>query len=373
MVRTQQELDRLLDRQHTARVIISDDSPLPEDRDVYDPLWMLPILGFSFTPRELLHAIGCKTAALPLSAKDECLKSAWLYTNILDLEGPHLSFKNLYGSDLQIARSQEIGIGMMCLIAERYFNIPWDQLGPLPGRGKRFDYRGHNGSINCIFESKGTSHIHNQSKQIDNGIEKKNEHHARGDHFDVELIISSYIGQNGGPPRIVLADPDKSSLKELYFRGDDRYFRLRHYCRVLQYVGLPESAFKLNQFAREYLDNRLSLPKTILDEKRERGFLQKVTIEGDEFFGRWHDSWLPKDSTRYARLIKEDKVLRSRLPSPALKVFQGLRRDIYESGLSDEPFSHHLIKKKEINTYRSYKKAGVSVFPDGTVMIFRQE
>ena len=368
----QEDLDRCLDRDHTVRVIISSNGPLPQGNVAYAPLLALEQTGFVFTPRELLHAIGCKTAALPSSARDECLKVAWLYIDILDLEAPHLSFRGLYGSDLQISRSQEVGIGMMCLIAERYFGIPWDQLGPLPGQGKRFDYRGTNGTLNCIFESKGTSRRGKQRAQINNGLQKKDAHHARGERFDVELIISTYFGHDGDAPRILLADPDKKSLKELYGRGNDRYFRLKHYCRVLQYIGLPNSAFRLNLHAREYLDNRRSIYRTILDEKSERGYLQSLFVAGDEFLGRWFDSWLPRDSIRYQKLMEMHKHVSLNQITEGRMIFQGLRRDVYESGLTAEPFSNPLLDKEERNKYRIYDQSGVSVFPDGTVMIFRQ-
>jgi hypothetical protein len=372
MITTQADLDRCLDRVHTLQVGISPNGPLPYGRASYAPLLALPQQGFSFTPRDLLHAIGCKTAALPMSARDECLKSAWLYTNIFDLEGPHLSFQGAYGSDLQIARSQEVGIGMTCLIAERYFGIPWDQLGPLPGRGKRFDYRGTNGSLQCIFESKGTSHRSNQDPQIASGLEKKTAHHSRGEHFDIELIISSCISHNGDPPRILLADPDRSSIKHLYERGDNRYFRLRHYCRVLQYVGLPRSAFHLNRYSREYLENRRSIYRTIMDEKQERGYLSSIRLGNDEFLGRWFDSWLPKDSTRYKTLYERSRKYPFSQASTRRSIFQGLRRDVYEAGLLPEPFSHPLLEKRERDKYGAFNSSGVSVFADGTVMIFKQ-
>ncbi len=373
MIQTQDQLDAALDRTHTLPVVVSAAGPLPAGNPAYNAIRALPQAGFSFTPRELLHAIGCKTAALPISPRDECLKSAWLYTHILDLEGPHLAFQGGYGADLQIARSQELGIGMLCLIAERYFGIPWDQLGPLPGKGKRFDYRGATPQLRCIFEAKGTSHRTNQANQIDSGLEKKAAHHARGEQFDVELIISSCIEHNGHRPRIMLADPDKSSFKELYERGDNRYFRLKHYCRVLQYVGLPRSAYHLNRFAREYLDKRLSMYKMIFTENDDVGYLESVTVDGDIFLGRWFDSWLPSDSKRYKRLY--DKTSEFQL-SPATRrrsVFQGLRRDVYESGFQPNPFSSPMIEEKERLKYRQAHKRGVSVFPDGTVMMFRQE
>ena len=260
----------------------------------------------------------------------------------------------------------------MCLIAERYFGIPWDQLGSLPGPGKRFDYRGTTPQLQCIFESKGTSYRNHQTTQIQDGLDKKATHHARGEHFDVELIISSYIGRNDYPPRIVLADPDKSSFKELFARGDNRYFRLKHYCRVLQYIGLPRSSYFLNRYAREYLNKRRSVYRTIFDEKAERGYLESVTIEGDEFLGRWYDNWLPAQSKRYQRLYDKASKLQLDDSSERRSVFQGVRRDVYEAGLTPEPFSQPLLNKETTEKYRRLDHSGVSVFPDGTVMAFRQ-
>ena len=372
MITNQADLNRFLNRTHTIDVEISHAGPLPQDNPAYDSIHNLPQTGFTFTPRELIHAIGCKTAALPVSRIDECLKVAWLYTHILDFEGEYLSFQGTYGSDLQTARSQEIGIGIMCLFAERYFGIPWDQLGSLPGRGKRFDYRGRNGNYNCIFECKGTSHANYQPSQIDNGIEKKEAHHSRNEYFDVELILSSFIGHGEQPPRIILADPDKISLKDLFERGDERYYRLKHYCRVLQFVGLPDSAYHLNLYARDYLSNRRSIYKTIITEKRERGFLKSVIIDGDEFLGKWFDSWIPKDSKRYKKLLKREKKIERSLFSQRRRLFQGLRRDVYEAGLSPNPFSLPLIDKHSTKKYKMYDQAAVSVFRDGTVMVFKQ-
>lgn len=373
MLQTQQQLDARLDRTHTVQVVVSSAGSLPVDNPAYDAVRDLLKTGFSFTPRELIHAIGCKTAALPISARDECLKTAWLYTHILDLEGPYLAFQGDYGPDLQIARSQEIGIGMLCLVAERCFGIPWDQLGPLPGQGRRFDYRGTAAQLCCIFEAKGTSNRAYQTSQIESGLGKKAAHHTRGDSFDVELIVSLCIEGNGHPPRIMVADPDKSSFKDLYKRGDNRYFRLKHYCRVLQYIGLPRSAYYLNRFAREYLDSQMSVYKTIFSEKDERGYLNSITIEGDEFLGRWFDNWLPKGSKRYKRLYGWSLESQLSIPVRRRSVFQGVRRDVYESGLLPAPFSNPLLEEKERLKYRRFDERRVSVFPDGTVMVFRQD
>jgi hypothetical protein len=372
MISTQEQLDARLDRQHTINVEMSQVGPLPHENEHYNAIRSLVHSGFTFTPRELLHAIGSKTAALPFSAHDECIKAALLYTYILDLEGPYLSFQGTYGSDLQTARSQEVGIGMMCLVAQKHLHIPWDQLGPLPALGKRFDYKGGILGLDCILECKGTSHIGYQASQINNGIEKKDAHHARGEHFDIELIISTYIGHEGSRPRILVADPDKRSLRKIYSIADERYLRLRHYCRVLQFIGLPDSAYELNNYAREYLQSKRPLRKRIMEEKYRRGRLESVRIEGDEFLGRWFDSWLPKESKRYAKLYNKEQSLRIRLHKGQRHIFQGLRRDFFESGFDSEPFRHKLLEQKDISTYKDYNGTGISVFPDGTIQVLKQ-
>lgn len=177
---TQAELDAALDRVHVIPIEVSNQAPLPATNTAYDPVRNLQQTGFQITARELLHAIGSKTAALPSTAQDDCLRASLLYTYVLDLTSQYLRFKSGLDSDLQTPRSQEIGIGMMCLLANRCFNVPWDQLGSLPGRGLRFDYRGQHNGFDGIFESKGTSYRSNQNGQIDHGIQKKEAHHIRG-------------------------------------------------------------------------------------------------------------------------------------------------------------------------------------------------
>lgn len=372
MFNSQIDLDNSLDREHAIQVVVDHLHPLPNNTPAYEKISGIEQTGFSFTPRDLLHAIGCKTAALPSSKKDECIKSAWLYVNILDLQGDHLSFHGDYGADLQTPRSQEIGIGFTCLIGERYFGIPWDQLGPLPGTGKRFDYRGSRDGLDGIFEAKGTSHQSNQITQIKSGIEKKEAHHERNEHFDVELIVSAFIGRNNDSPRIVLADPDKSSLSNLYRRGDVRYYRLKHYCRVLQFIGLPESAYYLNRFATDYLDNKNSINSTILPEKSHEGLLTSIKVNNETFLGRWFTSWLPKDSRRYKSYERyDDRFSVERFGWKEFRVFQGVLQEVYRSGMGNDPFSHKLLTSNEIVQFTDYGDSKVSVFPDGTILIFK--
>ncbi len=369
MPRSQAELDQLLDREHTIPVEVSPENPLPHNAAYAN---LLPIVqtGFTFTPRQLLHAVGNKTVAIPVNSHDQAAQYAVLYANILDIEGDHLTFRGNYDTDLKSARSHEMGIAFMCLIAEKYLGIPWDQLGSLPGIGKRFDYRGEGNGLQCILEAKGTSSPDKQRSQIVDGIAKKEAHHNNGEHFDIELIVSSYVGWNDGSPRIILADPDKSSLENLYKRGDDRYYRLKHYCRVLQYIGLPESAYKLNRFALKYLDDRNALYQTVMDEKSQTEFLTSVTVNDDVFVGRWFTDWFPEGSKRYKKLASRKSSLTLRANRNKTRVFQGVRRDIYRSLFTNKPFSQNLLGRRTINRYRTSNQGRVSVFPDGTIMIF---
>jgi len=372
MPMTQQELDAALDRPRNFPVQVSQAAPLPPNRQAYDPIRQLHQTGFDFTLRELLHAVGSKVAALPVNLQDHCLRASLFLSYTLDLEADEVCFHPHPDSDLVTPQSQAVGIGMVCLLANRFFNVPWDQLGSLPGPGLRFDYRGRGQGIDGIFESKGTRHRSNQSSQIQHGIEKKDAHHQRGDHFDVELIVSTFIGEVGSTPRILIGDPDFDNLAKIYDEADDRFFRLRHYVRILQFVGLPRSAFLLNTYAKRYWRGEKQIGVTIMEEKEQIGFLETLQLGNHRYFGRWFDTVAPEQSARYKAerynkwLEKTDARQRRR------RVFQGMREDVYYAGFEGEPFSHNLLSKMEIERSLSNIIQSASLFPDGTIQIFEQ-
>lgn len=368
----QVQLDENLDREYTIDVKIADSAPLPINRQGYQSLHDIQRTGFTFTPRELLHATGCKNSPFPKTRNDQCISYALANMRMLDLASPILTITGEFHSDTLANRSEEIGTGMMCILAEKYFGIPWDQLDSIPPPGTRFDYQGTNGNLNCIFESRGTTYSSNQMTQVKGAIDKKETiHRTNASPFDVELVVSTYIGRSGTRPRIVLADPDYSKFKQIIEKTDPRFYRLRHYCRILQYIGLPDSAFKLLQYSRKYLEGKKEISHAIAEEKSDRGFLTSIEIEGDTFLGRWYSTWLPPDSTKYKKMNEEKKVYYSSQTTSNIRVFQGIRRDIFRAGLEPEPFSHALLLKSEFGKYKKFNDAGVSVFPDGSVMIFK--
>ncbi len=291
---------------------------------------------------------------------------------ILDLDAPHIRLKDGINSDLITPRSMELGIGVTCLIANKCFNVPWDQLGALPGPGKRFDYRAQRTGFDGIFESKGTSHLTNQSTQIRDGIAKKEAHHARRDRFDAEVIISTFIGKGEQTPRIIIGDPDFDDLARLYDQTDSRFFRLRHYTRVLQFLGLPKSAYELNRYALEYLKEGRNIRRTVLDEKEQIGYLQTETFENESYYGRWFDKAFPDSMKTDKRNLPEvTHMLLSQYQR--IKVFQGIRADVYHQYFGEEPFNHRLLGEDEIIASLRRINRPASLFPDGTIQIFAIE
>lgn len=371
MPATQAELDAALSRQHLIPVQFSEDAPIPEDNSSYDQLRLANQNGLEITVHELIHAIGSKTAALPSSSTDECIRAGLLYTYILDFDCDVLALKPGMDPDLKTPRSQEIGIGMMCLVASKIFGVPWDHLEALPGPGKRFDYGGFENGFDGIFESKGTSRLGYQSNQIINGIEKKAAHHQRGEQFNVELIISTFVGSDGNPPRILVGDPEFDELARIYSQLDKRYFRLRHYARVLQFIGLPQSSFHLRQEIEAYVKGENELERVVFDEKHFEGKLSTETFGDHRYFGRWFETVVPEDSKRHSRPKFRGKLLQGSQGVSNRSVFQGLREDIYSSSMYGQAFSHDLLKDLELQEQKKKIEEQASLFPDGTIQVFR--
>jgi hypothetical protein len=295
-----------------------------------------------------------------------------LYTYILDFDQANLCFKGGIESDLQTPRSQEVGIGMTCLLAKKAFGVPWDQLGGLPGPGLRFDYQGQFDGLNMIFESKGTSYRSNQNSQIKHGLDKKQAHHDRGDYFDVELVVSTFVGRDNEQPRIIVADPDFDALARIHAQTDKRLFRLRHYARVLQFVGLPKSSFALSRYARAYFRGKRAIGETILREKEADGYLDTEYFGNRRYFGRWFEHVAPEGSARYPEERYGEELLKRLDGDTRRRVFQGIRDDVYHAGFDGEPFAHNLMTDDEIRAELESIDGPVSLFPDGTIQAFRQ-
>lgn len=370
MLQVQQYLDDLLNHINCFPVLIHSAGPMPND-PAYRPIRSIAANGLTFTTRELIHAIGCKMANLPVNNEDKALSYASVYIHILDLESQYLVFKEGIGfsSDFQIFYSEGIGVGVTCLIANKCFNIPWDQLEPVPGPETRFDYRGKSGSLDCIFESKGTKYPNKQSSQIIGGINKKKIYRKRRARFDIGLVISACIGVFPQEPRIVVADPE---FTKVAFGGNSNiYYRYRHFVRVLQFIGATPLAREIYMKSNALLSGgELQRP---LFEREILPDLESVIIDGKKYVGRWFDSWIPKDTSRYERLrsLELPAPLSSR-PKVKIGIFQGLLVDNYMLLAEGNLAKIKIPISSKLSISASTKNGWeASIFPDGTTLVIR--
>lgn len=381
---TQQDTVR---RQSSAHLIpLSSTIKLPVSKDergpipqtpAYAPIQQITRTGFSFKFIKLLHAIGCKTASLPSSDRTECVRSAYLFTKLLRLtDQGNIYLKELHDPDLQTPRSQELGIGMLCLFAREHWKIPWDALEPIPGQGKRFDYRGQTKSLKAIFEAKGTRHRKNQQKQIADGLSKKQAHRKRGEKHDIELIISTHIGGHRDRSRLLLADPEFPDDGFSFGPKSDDFFKLRHYARVFHFIGAPSLGFQLRQEADLIYRSARGPSFPFADALMGRSFqrrpdtplvLTEHAAGGSLFLGTWYDSWRPSQEGT----PQETDFINIKLQEfqPAIRVFQGVRADLVQDIERQGPLS--LLDNSSLDAPETVVEEGPlvsSLFSDGSIL-----
>jgi hypothetical protein len=376
---TQQELNVILDTSFTIPVLVRNET-FPNNIP-YQQLNNITNNGFSFTARELLHAIGSKTASLPTSNLDECVNAAYLYSHLLDFQGQNLGFKTTVNidSDLQTNRSNEIGIGVGCLLANKLFNVDWDTLESIKGQGKRFDYRATNLGQNYAYEFKGTKHRRKQNKQVENGIAKKTEMHQRNENYDVELIISTYLGFSNQIPRIVLADPPFQGFKNEFTEDADMLYRLRHLSRIAQFMGnTPLSRVYYNQ-SKEFIVKRDitqiqgDVERLIRAEIPEIGnqlYIGKIAtenIENRNFIGRWVSYWQPESK----RLKRKSFELPKFSENEEIEIFQGVESALYQSMTENKIYNLKEKLRFEKQNLKSNSGVEYTKFSDGTIMGIR--
>jgi len=376
---TPDQLQLLLNKQFTIPVEIRNDT-FANNRP-YRQINRLGQTGFTFTGKELLHAIGSKTAALPANNMDDCINSAYLYANILDFDGANFGYKpNLdMDSDLQTNRSNEIGIGIGCLLANKQFNIDWDTLESIKGLGKRFDYRGKKRNRKHAYEFKGTKYRQKQNSQIESGVEKKLEMHARAENYDVELIISTFLGSSDQEPRIILADPPFDGYSGEYNRVSEIVYSFRHLSRLAQFMGNTPLGRTLYLQARKMQEEK-NLTKTQLFGNRviineadrintlfENGKLINIHLDGENYIGRWVDSWLPESKN-----LTKSNEKKSRLNlSKNLEIFQGINLKLYQHMTENQRKDSKTALRFDKNNDKFLNSQYFSTFTDGTIMGYR--
>jgi hypothetical protein len=373
---TQQELQNQLDKSFTIPVIIQTDTFA--NNIPYNQINTLNNSGFTFTAKELLHAIGSKTASLPANNQDESINAAYLYALILDFTGQNLGYKQSVNidSDLQTNRSNEIGIGIGCLLANKQFSVNWDTLESIKGLGKRFDYRATNPGQNYVYEFKGTKYRGKQNEQITNGIEKKNEMHRRDEVYDVELIISTYLGYSNSQPRIILADPPFEGFANQFTNEAETVYLLRHLSRIAQFIGNPPLGRILYVQSREFdiskninetqsLGQRLvSRDIGLIEDTVESKKLIILNFDNTEYIGRWVSYWRPQK-----KRTNQNFIIPPISDNQRFEVFQGVNIELYNLMLTSDIVNFNNKVRYERRNFST--ETSFTAFSDGTIMGYR--
>jgi len=297
------------------------------------------------------------------------------FIRLLDLESPYLVYKDEmgYGSDFQIFYSYGVGVGMSCLIASKCLGIPYDQFEPIPGPETRFDYRGESRDLRCVIESRGTKYKDTQYSQVEGGIEKKATCKKRGDKFDIGLVVSTCIRLKPERPRIIIADPKYSGT--MFGKSSEIYYRYRHFVRVMQFIGatpLSRALFvESNNILRGKQSEQFYFKNQDFNTTEE---MAEIEVDNLVYIGRWIDDWIPKESFRYRRLrsIKLPSPLKSR-PKMKLSVFQGLSYMNFQAIMYGGVEDITITTGEKLASIRETKNGDIaSVFPDGTILVFKE-
>jgi len=253
---------------------ISEHAP-PPTTDRYEPCRSYVENDFKFQTATLLHAIAIKAAPSNLKlSRQEFICRALDVADCLDVDGEIIRMKHRPEGDFQTQLSHRFGVGLMCIIASSGWHIRWADLRPIPGPGKRFDYRAScmNG-LSAIFEAKGTTSSKTQQTQITNGLAKKLDIHRRSVGADIELIIASRIGDIHENSCVVFADPPMDFDDRAFSAKMDPLFRVHHAARVLRIAGYIKLSNKIIRQAKEI--ERDLFPK-YFSQKTDRFQFEKI-------------------------------------------------------------------------------------------------
>lgn len=196
-------------------------------------------------------------------------------------------------------------------------------------------------------------------------MQKKTAHHEDGEHYDIELICSACIGIGKQKPRILLADPPRPLDEWLVTNQAEKFFRLRHYARIMQFVGATALARQLYLESVELKDFGL----TRIDRLRKYSLLPtpeaRVRVENEEFLGTYYDQTFPMRSDRY--VYRRTRVIMREPIDARIRIFQGIRTDRFNkihNGAAEDLRAQGPARVRRRTTETN---CVASVFADGSI------
>jgi hypothetical protein len=362
---SQRELDHILERDRVMPILPDEEGRIPAESPSYLPIRQLIRPGLPFTFRTLLHAVGCKLSAIRVADHQECLNAAHWLTHHLDLASHVIHVRRFPESDIVPIVSQMLGIGFTCLLASNAWGFAWDQLAPIVGRGKRFDYRAIGNGVTARFEAKGTRSITNQKAQIRDGLTKKAVERSSGYRPDVHLIVSAFVGYAPSRSRLRIADPGEDVDDWSFTPESNSFYSLRHFARVANFAG----CFRVGRCLANLSESRVNTWRLRRLAEKELTDGEVVEIDGRAYVGRWVSSFHSKLDLRPE---VEDTAQRQRLRSdfPTLETFQGIDAELLQQLLQGE-VPQKIASLADSRTAESASGVRFSMFPDGSVFAVR--
>lgn len=344
------------------------------DRPIYKPCNDFSSSGFSFRIATLLHAIALKSASPSTRLRrNDLIQRALGVADCLDYSGSILRIRDLPPQDFRSQLSHQFGVGVTCLTACLGWNARWPSLVPIPGKGKRFDFRATlpDGKT-AILEAKGTTSAGTQTKQIKSAIVKKN-HHRSNETADLELIISTRIGHKENNSCVIFADPPMDFDERAFHPDMELAFDLRHASRILQLSGLDAAArrtlSKSKQIERDLFPDKFKQSSQFLD----------YAIAAISIYGREQPLLEPPPGT--ARSVVEGKTYYTSetasisIGGASFGVRFGILADQYTNiayyGGSQSPFAHQAGAMEPEVIVKDGLAA--SIMSDGSVMIIESD
>lgn len=336
----------------------------PPAHPAYEPARALAKNGLAFSGIQLLHAIGVKYSGMAGTPEEIAVKRLYLADHI-DFTGVQPRLARKPRGDFPSSLSHEIGVGFCCLAASAGWGVPWDQLMPIPGRGKRFDFRGKSGEYRGIWEAKGSTVYETQLSQVRQSRDQKAEHRARGDRADIELIVATRVGEGTENSCIMFADPPFDFDHRAFDPNYEHILRLRHFAKALLFAGAQNSAVQLHRMANQ-LDREqgevLMTPQGVLSHSR---YISGSKLSAQLETRRLGQDWYMGFTVDPAKTQLEFQVRQM----AGVSVFQGMRADVLDEIETNWKSALDLeLPPLKLGAAAREGDTVYSAFPDGTIL-----
>lgn len=243
----------------------------------------------TFNLYKLIYAIGTiQTRRFAPSNRMKFLDKADLvekiYTNTNDFKVKIQDIRNNGGQEVLTTISEDFGVGISVVIAEKLFNIKYSTIQRIYGTDKRPDWKCQtNDNRTLIIESKGASSQATSDRQEARALIQKNRRNG-----DVKIASLTLINENQISTNRYLDPPIEPDNMDSEMQN--RILRAGHYSSVFSFLGISVLSKYYSQM-RNRLMNIISQQEQY--EKNQiyfqlRDEFPNITFDGKLFTGNFY-------------------------------------------------------------------------------------